>query len=87
MWEQPGKPSLHSRINSHCFNIAYSRIDIFPVAAHFTSEGHTVADLSVMIIDKCWKEDTILRKIRECRWIRTLKTSWPLGMNLRIDGL
>ena len=29
---------------------------------------------------QCWKEDAILRKIRKSRWIRTLKTSWPLGM-------
>ena len=40
--------------------------------------GHTEAELLVMIIDKCWKEDAILRKIRESRWIRMLKTSWPL---------
>ena len=30
-------------------------------------------NLSVMIIDKCWKDDAILRKIRESRWIRSLK--------------
>ena len=44
---------LHSRINSHHFNIARSRTEESSVAAHFTSEGHTVADFLVKIIDKC----------------------------------
>ena len=59
--------ALHSRINSHRFNIAHSRIDESPVVAHLTSKGHTLDDLSVMIINKCWKEDAILRKIKESR--------------------
>ena len=83
---ETGQP-LYSRMNSHRFNITHGRIDESPVAAHFTSKGHTEADLLVMIIDKCWKKDAILRKIRESRWIRTLKTSWPSGMNQRTDGL
>ena len=57
------------------------------MSAHFNSEGRTVADLSVMIIDKCWKEEAILKKIRESRWISTLETSWPSVMHLRTDGL
>ena len=55
--------------------IVHSRTDESPVAAHFTSKGHTEADSSVMIIDRCLKDDAILRKIRESRWIRSLKTS------------
>ena len=50
-------------------------------------KGHTEANLWVMVINKCWKNDAILRKIRESRWIRSLKTFWPSGMNLRTDGL
>ena len=73
---ETGQP-LHSRMNNHRFNIAHGRIDESPAEAHFTSEGHTEADLLVIIIDRCWNKDTILRKIRESRWIRTLKTSWP----------
>ena len=63
---ETGQP-LHSRINRHRFNtcISHGRIDESPVAAHFTSEGHTETDLSLMMIDRCWKDDTILRKIRE----------------------
>ena len=47
----------------------------------------TKDDLSVMIINKCWKEYAISRKIRVRRWIRTLKLSWRSGMNLRTDRL
>ena len=61
---ETGQP-LHNRMNSHRFNIAHGRTNESPVAAHFTSEGHTEIDMSVMVIDRCWKEDAILRKIRE----------------------
>ena len=36
---------------------AVDRVDESSVEAHFTSNGHTEANLSVMIIDKCWKDD------------------------------
>ena len=75
------RQALHYRTNSHRFNITHSRIDESPMAAHFNSEGHTMADLN-----KRWKEYTTLKKIRESRWIRTLKTSWSSGMNLKTDG-
>ena len=47
-------------MNSHHFNIAHGRIDKSPVAALFTSEGHTKAELLVIIISQCWRKDTIL---------------------------
>ena len=54
---------------------------------HASSEGHTEIDMSVIIIDRCWREDSILRKIRESRWTRTLNTVWPSGINYGTDGL
>ena len=39
---------------------------------------HSETNLSVIIIDISWKEDTILRENRESRWIRMLETSWSL---------
>ena len=72
---------LHSRINNHHFSITHTHKDKSLVVAHFTSEGHIEANFSVMIIDKCWNNDAIFKKIREIRWIKTFKTSWPLGMN------
>ena len=83
---ETGQP-LHHRINGHHFDIVHCQTDVTPVAAHFTSEGHSETNLSVIVIDVCWKEDTILRKIRESRWIRMLGTSWLSGLNLQTNGL
>ena len=52
-------------MNGHRFDITHGRTNESLVAAHFTSEGHTETDLSVMVIDVCWRKDTVLGKIRE----------------------
>ena len=57
-----------------------------PVATHFRSDGHSESDLSVCVIDRLWMEDTIRRTNQESRWIRTLGTPVPNGMNLRSDA-
>ena len=58
-----------------------------PVAQHFTTSGHSVEDMGVLVIETLWREDPVLRKIRESKWIRALETSCPKGMNLRVDSL
>ena len=73
---ETGQP-LHMTINGHWYNNTHGRTEKFPVAEH----------LAVMAIEFTWSCDVCLRKIRESRWIRILGTSFPLGMNLRIDGL
>ena len=83
---ETGQP-LHRRINSHRFDITHKRTDESPVAGHFNSNAHSPADMAVMVIDQIRNRDPCLRKIRESRWIRTLRTSYPLGMNLRVDCL
>ena len=83
---ETGQP-LHCRMNGYRFDIVHGRVEESPVAAHFYSSGHTEADVTIMAIDKLCRNDVILRKIRESRWIRTLGSSWPKGMNLRTDGL
>ena len=65
---------LHYRMNGHRFDIVHCQTDVSSVVAHFTSEGHPETDLLVIIIDICWKEDTILRKFKESRWIKMLVT-------------
>ena len=67
--------------------MSHGRINDSPVAAHFTTEGHTESDMAVMIIDRCWREHAILRKIRKSRWIRMLDTAWPSVRNYKTDGL
>ena len=78
---------LHMRMNGHRYDINQGRVKESPVAAHFTGSGHSEADLSVLVIDRLWTDDTIRRKNRESRWIRALGTLWPRGMNLRSDAL
>ena len=78
---------LHCRINSHHFDIRQRRTKESPVAEHFNGAGHTLADLTVVVIDQLYSHDACLCKIQESRWIRTLGTSHPFGMNLRVDSL
>ena len=49
----------------------HKKMDEEPVATHFNSAGHLIEDMSVMVIEKLWKDDPVLRKIRENRWIST----------------
>ena len=81
-----GQP-LHRRINSHHSDIKQSRTEESPVAEYFNSEGHTLADMTVVAIDQLYSHDSCLRKIRESRWIRTLGTSHPYGINFRVYSL
>ena len=83
---ETGQP-LHMRINGHRYDIAHRRTEESPVAEHFNGGAHKELDMTVMVIELARSRDACLRKIRESRWIRTLGTSSPLGMNLRVDGL
>ena len=73
--EQP----LNERMNNHRADVRHNRTEKL-VALHFNSPGHTLDDLRVMVIERLWKSDTVLRKIRESRWISTLDTTWPKGI-------
>ena len=83
---ETGQP-LHLRVNGHRHDITHRKTDESPVAKHFNSGIHTESDMAVMAIELVRSRDACLRKIRESRWIRTLGTSSPSGMNLRVDGL
>ena len=77
--------ALNEKLNSHRSNIKNKALDK-PVALYFNKPGHNISDLQVMVIDQLWRNDTVLRKIREERWIATLDTTWPGGLNLRTDS-
>ena len=78
---------LHCRMNNHLADIIHKKIEDQPVAAHFSTQRHSVEDMEVMVIDRLWKDDPVLQKNRESKWIRTLDTSYPKGMNLWTDTL
>ena len=65
----------------------HQRTDESPVAGHFKNAAHSVGDMTVMVIDQLYSLDPTLWKIRESRWIRELRTTFPQGMNLRVDSL
>ena len=44
------------------------------VAEYFNGEGHILADMTVMAINKIHSYNPCLSKIGESRWIRTLGT-------------
>ena len=72
-------------INNHRTDIMHEKIEEKPVAAHFDTSGHSVDDMTVMVIEKPWKDYPGQRKIRESRWTATLRNLRE--MNLRIDSL
>ena len=76
--------ALNERLNSHRSDIKRKNIDK-PVAAHFNKPGHSSTDLAVMVIDQLWGNYSVLRKIREERWITILQTASPGGLNLRAE--
>ena len=79
--------ALHMRVNGHRYDISHRRTDESPVAEHFNSDAHLESDMTIMVIELVFSRNPCLRKIREGRWIRTLGTSSPSGMNLRVDNL
>ena len=79
--------ALHLRMNGHRSDIRLKKTTEKPVAHHFCSPGHKLDHLSIMVVDQTPLGDTVLRKNREARWIRCLKTAQPEGMNIRTDQL
>ena len=71
---------LHRMINGHRYNITHRNTEESPVALQFNGEGHILADMTVMAIDKIYSHHSCLCKVRESRWIRTLGTSWTSGL-------
>ena len=77
--------TLNERMNSHRTDIRHKRTKK-PVL-HVNSWDHILEDVRVMVIERIWRNDTVIRKIRENRWIATLSTSWPKGMLIACDYL
>ena len=71
---------LHIRLNGHRGDINNRRTEK-PVAAHFTP-GHSLDDLTIMVVEKMRSSDANLRKKRESYWTHQLKSLTPDGLNL-----
>ena len=69
--------ALYKRFGEHRFDIRYNKMT--SVAEHFNRYGHSMEDLTIMIIDQEHHVE-ILRK-RERYWIYELRTKAPYGIN------
>ena len=77
------KNALHIRLNGHRCDIRKTQKS--EVAKHFNLRGHSMDDLTIMVIEKIPEGDVQTRRGRETherKWIRTLRTLHPCGMNL-----
>ena len=78
------KNGLHIRLNGHTSDIRRKKMQK-PVAYHFNKRGHSMKDVAIMVIEKIPAGDVQTRRGRETherRWIGTLCTLHPGGMNL-----
>ena len=73
------KRALHKRFNEHRGYIKNKKET--SVAEHFNLPGHSMGDLTIMIIDQ--EDDVTTLREREGYWINELKTKAPHGLNCR----
>lgn len=73
--------SLNQRMNSHRSDIKKVAEDK-PISQHYNLPNHSANDLSVTVVEKIFKDDTWLRRLRETFWIKHLDTLRPGGLNL-----
>ena len=61
---ETGQP-LQRRVNGHHFNVMHRRTEEFPMAEHCTSDGHSQADMVVVVIDQLCSRLRCLCKYRK----------------------
>ena len=73
--------ALHIQMNGHRSDIKHQRLEK-PVTAHFNSEGHSLQDLSISVIEQIHREEASYGRAKESYWIQTLQSLAPEGLNL-----
>ena len=73
---------LHKRISEHLYNIRTNKSKNI-LYNHFNSTCKTI---KVKILEKLYDADKNKRIQQENKWIRTLKTKFPYGLNDKIDN-
>ena len=63
--------ALCIRLTGHRLDIKHRQIDR-PVAKHFSLRDHSMKDLSIMVIEKIYREDTDYQRRKESHWIETI---------------
>ena len=65
--------SFHIRLNGHKSDIKNHQIEK-PVPAHFSSLGHSMEDIQIMVIERIQREDAVHQRRKESYWINTLRS-------------
>ena len=68
-------------MNGHRLDIKHRRLEK-PVASRFNSEGHSLEDLFISVIEQIHREEANFRKAKESHWTQTLQSMAPKGLNL-----
>ena len=72
--------ALHIHMNGHRSDIKHCRLEK-PVAKHFNLPGHSIDELTILVIEKIYRDNASFRRLKESLWIQTLWTLAPNGLN------
>ena len=75
------KNALHIRLNGHRYDIKHKKIQK-PVAKHFNQRGHSIEDLTIMVIEKLRNNNIQFRRRQERFWTDKLGCMAPEELNL-----
>lgn len=84
------KRALSTRIKEHLSSIRNNSLDTFLVK-HFRSDNHCIDDFQFTVLQQLSYEvseddsSEVLRKA-ETKWIKTMVTIYPFGLNDQVDG-
>ena len=74
------KNALHKHLTHLRSDIRHNRTQK-PVSTHFNLPGHSMEDLTIMIIEKIETNDDQTRRTRQRYWIDKLRSMAPHGIN------
>ena len=75
------KHSAQARISQHVGYIRNKNLSQ-PTGKHFNLRGHSLSDMSFVILEKVMSDDVLLREERESHFIRVFNTKYK-GLNNR----
>ena len=75
------KHTAQTRLSQHAGYIRNKNLSQ-PTGRHFNSRGHTLSDMSFVILEKVMSDDVLLREERESHYIRIFNTKYK-GLNNR----
>ena len=75
------KHSAQTRLSQHAGYIRNKNLSQ-PTGKHFNTRGHSLTDLSFVILERVMSDDVLLREERESHYIRTFNTKYK-GLNIK----